>query len=146
MLVIKFRCRGTNLNSLAGLLLLFIWGLHSSIHCGRSFHIQYIVASVSYTGSLGPSSRDIRGRVSPLGQPHLMSDEWRSMRCRSCSFCYGIGQGNWPVLPGCIYLFPVPPPTPRPAVEISLLTHSSSRHREGLAMRQSSHQLWVFTV
>ena len=27
--------------------------------------------SVSYTGSLGPSSRDTRVRVGPMGQPHL---------------------------------------------------------------------------
>lgn len=63
-----------------GLLLLFIWGLLSSIYCGRSFHTTHSSkrAASSYTGSLGPSSRDIWGRVSPLGQPHLcqMSGVW----------------------------------------------------------------------
>lgn len=71
MLVIKLKCHGINFNSLVGLMIFFIWGFTFINLTWKELSYQYIVASVSYTGSLGPGSRDTRGRVSPLGQPHL---------------------------------------------------------------------------
>lgn len=65
MLFIKFKCHGIGINVFY-LRVIFIYLMRKELSC------NYIVASVNYnTGSLGPSSRDTRGRVSPLGQPHL---------------------------------------------------------------------------
>lgn len=72
ILDIKFKWHGSYFNSLVGLIFFFfnLWVILTCLTWkDRSY--EYIVASVSYTGSLGPSSRDIRGRVRPLGQPHL---------------------------------------------------------------------------
>lgn len=80
----------------------------------------YIVASVSYTGSLGPSSRDSSGRVGPLGQPHLPAlSAARSVRRRSCSIWWGAGQGKWPVVLRCVNLLLVPPTYVPAAVSVS---------------------------
>lgn len=60
-----------------------------------------------------------------------MSDEW-SMRCRFGSVCWGVGQGTWPVLLGCIHLLLVPPtsvPPPKP-VSSYTCTEKSGRHNE----------------
>lgn len=71
MLDIKFKWHGSYFNSLVGIMFFFyLWVIFTNL-TWKEHSYQYIVASVSYTGSLGPSSRDIRGRVSPLGQPHL---------------------------------------------------------------------------
>lgn len=70
MLVIKCKCHGINFNALVGLMFFYLRVTLINL-TWKELSFQYIVASVSYTGSLGPSSRDTRGRVSPLGQPHL---------------------------------------------------------------------------
>lgn len=64
------RFHGMYFHSIVGLLL-FVYGSRSSVHYRESLLYQYIIASVSHTGSLGPSFRASTDRVSPLGQLHL---------------------------------------------------------------------------
>lgn len=96
--------------------MLFIWGAHPSVLTWKERSYHYIVASVSCTGSLGPSSRDIRGRVSPLGQPHLpvcqMNGVWGvALVASGKGLDREIDQCSWVASTYCwslLLLFPLP--------------------------------------